>query len=121
MSAYRCRIVKPERQSTTWCDVQAYSPEEAANEYHYQFPRIGMPGAVYVLDPDFAPAIHFALVEVEGHGCFVSKVYTSGIARRGGVKPRKRVGPTIAQIAKAIGWEKDPNELLDVWDGEQSE
>ena len=62
--------------------------------------------------------IHFALVEVEHHGSWVSKIYTSGIMRRGGVKARPAV--TLVDVAKAVRWERDPSELLeDGWIGEE--
>lgn len=77
--------------------------------------------ARYVLDPDKpATRVLFATLEVEGHGLFTSRIYQSGIGRRGGVKRRAEM--SLADVAKAIGWERDPAELMESgWDSEGSD
>lgn len=113
---YRCRFTAP-RQSD-WSTVEADSPELAANELHDRDPKTYAIG--YEPEPDKpGRRVYFASVEVEGHGEWVSRMYTSSIVRRGGVKSRRAV--TLAEIARAIGWQHDPAELLAAgWDGEES-
>lgn len=119
MTSYRCRFTAP-RQSD-WSTVEADSPELAVNEFHSSGTSSSYTGdsITYTPNPDKPGArIHFARVEVEGHDSFVSRVYTSSIVRRGGVRSRSTV--TLADIARAVGWERDPAELVaEGWDGEE--
>lgn len=58
----------------------------------------------------------FHVVEVNGEREIV-RWFKSGIYRRGGVK--RRPDATLEDIAKTIGWKRDPKELLEEgWDGE---
>ena len=113
MTAYRCRFIAPRRSD--WSTVEAGSPELAANELHARDEHTY--AITYTPDPTKPGArVHFARVEVEGCGAWVSRVYTSAILRRGGVRSR----PTLAEVAKAVGWEGDPAELLaEGWEGEE--
>lgn len=110
MSArYRCRFVAP--TSSDWADVEADSPESAANEFHFKRTELGrQPDSVtYIPDADKPGSrIHFARVAVDGHGEMVSRVYTIGIIRRG-VAPRRM---SLAEVARIVRWEHDPAELL---------
>lgn len=116
MTTYRCRFIAP-RQSD-WSTVEAESPELAANEFHSRDERTY--AITYIPDPDKPGArVHFARVEVEGHDSWVSRIYTSAIVRRGGVRS-KRTAVTLDDVAGAVGWENDPADLLaDGWIGEE--
>lgn len=115
MPTYRCRTVAP--RQTSWCDVEALSPEDAAQTHHDR--RLRSDSIVYVPDEKKAGSrVYFALVEVEGHGEMVSRIFTSEILRRGGVKSN-RPPVTLADVAQALGWGRDPQELVaSGWDGE---
>lgn len=117
MPTYQCRFTAP--RSSGWSAVEAPSPEMAANEFHYRDKSFGIS---YCPDPEKPGSrIYFASVEVDGFGTWVSRVYWSGIVRRGGVRSRGRK-LTLADVAKAVRWERDPAELLgEGWDGEESE
>ncbi len=122
MTLYNCRTVRPEESA--WFGVQASSPEEAANSFHtenlhsfknFVFVETSGDGGKHI--------VHFALVEVEGHGEMVSRAYSYGIWRRGGV--RSKVGKTDAEkleeIADKLGWLWPPADLLKSdWLGEES-
>lgn len=115
MTTYRCRFIAP-RQSD-WSTVEAESPELAANEFHFRDERTY--AITYIPDPSKPGGrVHFARVEVEGHGTHVSRVYTLAIVRRGGVRI-KRPGVTLDDVAKAVGWEGNPADLLASWHGEE--
>lgn len=119
MTRYRCRSLRPKVSS--WSDLEADSPEDAAQEHLGRWFR--MDALRYTPDLENPGShIYFSLVEVEGHGEMVARLYTSGIVRAGGVKPRQvqTREQALADIAKQIGWEKDPALLLDAgWDGEE--
>lgn len=98
MSAYRCRFIAPYRSD--WSTVEAESPELAANELHSRDERTY--AITYIPDPSKPGGrVHFARMEVEGHGTHVSRVYTSAIVRRGGVRIRP---VALSDVAKVVGW-----------------
>jgi len=101
---YSCRLVKPTVGS--WIGIEANSPGEAANEFHCTH----MAGTISYRPENGSEGVSFALVEVEDHGDFVSRMYYLGIGRAGGVR---RPQPTLKQIAEMLGWERDPEELLE--------
>jgi hypothetical protein len=114
VTAYRCRFIAPRRSD--WSTVEAESPELAANEFHFLDERTY--AITYIPDAsEPGGRVHFARVEIDGHGTHVSRVYTSAIVRRGGVKIRP---VTLSDVAKAVGWEGDPADLLaGGWIGEE--
>jgi hypothetical protein len=82
---FKCRTVKP--KLTEWREVEAESPEVAANDFHSKWQlyfdnlkiRMGRgDGRTYL--------VHFVVVEIEGHGEQVSRIFEYGIWRAGGVK-----------------------------------
>lgn len=114
---FRIRYVAPHRSE--WSDVQADDLSSAV-QWHHEGGTAEM-SARYVPDPDRPVArVLFATLEVEGHGLFTSRIYKSGIGRRGGVKHRAEL--SLADVAKAIGWDRDPAELMGPgWDGEEND
>lgn len=116
---YKCRFIKP--NYSDWHSVMADSFEEAAQDFHGRYVPVSKDNyksAVYVDRMlDKTEFIYFALIEIEGHGELVVRTYYSEISRKGR-KPNYE--PTILDIAKVIGWERDPNELLEYWRGEDS-
>ncbi len=61
--------------------------------------------------------VFFALIEVEGEEAMVSRIFEYAIWRGGGVKGREI---TLKEIADALGWTHDPNDLLGEWDNEET-
>lgn len=117
MTTFRVRMLKPE--PTRWQDIEADTAADAAMELHERMGRTS--SIVYVPDHNKpGSVIWFALVEVEGCGEVVSRLYRSGIVRRGGVKTRPPV--TLSDVAKAIGWSHSLDDLVSAgWDGEREE
>jgi hypothetical protein len=113
MSNFRCRTVKPE--VSEWGEIMADSPEDAANSYHLR-ESDSLKNFRYWAStgPNAGHIVLFALVEVEGHETLISRVFSHGIHRRGGVKSNT---PTLADIARELGWTGPPEELLDEDDG----
>lgn len=122
MIAYRCRVVVPVLAVQDWTTVEALSPEEAVQDFHFHHATDGTHSLVLTRE---APRedVYFARVEVDEHGTWVSRIFKSQIRRKGGVKRQR---PTEAQrlvtIAKTLGWEGDPMDLIAAgWDLEEAE
>ncbi len=81
---YRCRAKIP--TLTEWRDVEAERFEDSASEFqflHYTKPYVNNP-LTYKFRYDKGSKvelIEFVLVEVEGHGEFVSRLFRSGLFR----------------------------------------
>jgi hypothetical protein len=108
---YRVRAIRPEQ--TNWVEVESDSPEEAAGEYQEQHdpPYCGFRRETKNKGME---VVRLCCVEVEGHGEMVTRQFRTGIYRRGCVKPHNV--PSLGDIAKKLGWEHDPNELIaDGW------
>lgn len=117
MTAYHCRFVAP--RLSAWFVIEADAPDLAANELHNRDP--GTFAISYTPD-NLRPGrkIHFARVEVEGYGSWLSRIYTSGIIRKGGTRIQSPV--SLADVAQAVGWNQAPDQLVtDKWHGEDSE
>lgn len=66
---------------------------------------------------------YFAVAEVEGHGEFVTRMFYSGIGRKGGVKvqnrlARKSLEEVEAELGLTAGFLTEEGEIE--WDGEES-
>lgn len=102
----------------TWTEVDKDDLVDEIQEYHIKRMPTGVP-----FDQTTANGgreeVNFMAVEVEGDGIYFSRIYQRGIRRKGGV-PRAGVERTIESVAKALGYEGDPRELLEPgWDGEE--
>jgi hypothetical protein len=112
---YRCRMVQPSVEE--WGEVEADSPPLAANEYHLNLNHAGF-DLRRVFPDGRIERVHLALIEVEGHGPFISRLFSTGIFRKGGVHPTET---ELAAVANKLGWTGPPKELLeDGWDGEET-
>ena len=107
---YRCRFLKP--KLSEWFEVEEDSPGAAVQSLHSA--EGGGIRYRHDLGDGKSERITFALIETEGHGELVSRMYYQGIIRQG----RAGSPPTLAQIAQTLGFERDPNTLLDKWDKE---
>ena len=104
---YKCRTTKP--TESKWYEVEASSPELAANEFHNE--RIlSVKSLVHVMeDSSGRYLVKFVLVEVEGHGERVSRIFEYGIWRKGGVKTDYRTPEQkLKELADALGYTKPP-------------
>jgi hypothetical protein len=110
---YRCRFVKP--KASEWFRVEADSPEEAANTFH--FDRGGGLSYRHELEDGKVEYVYFALVETEGFEPVVSRIFWQGIRRVG----RFGHGPTLEDIAKALDYTHHPSTLMDDWEYEENE
>lgn len=121
---YFCRIVLP--VPSEWYEINGTSPGDAVQNFHltmvppFYDHKNNVGGIRYIKRTiDTRQDIYFATVEVEieeFNFTFASKIYNSGIYRKGGILP---VSPTLEEVAKAIEWAHEPNELLNDW-GEES-
>lgn len=122
MNTYVCRFVVPNTGKAE--TIEAESPEAAGMTFHYNQDSVGLrykhklPGGF-----DRHEYVFFALVAVANQGGsedeFVSRVFRSGLWRRGGIPTHP--DPTLVEIAVKLGWKDEPNELLgEGWAEEES-
>ena len=117
---WKCRTTKP--SVSEWSEIEAPTFKEAANSLHeenlWKLPRL-----VYQHHTDDGKMvkIHFAIVEVEGHGEWVSRIFEYNLWRGGGV-PSQRPKITLQSIATTLGYTHDPNTLVDEtsWEFEET-
>jgi len=115
---YRCRYVKP--RESVWYPVTASSPEEAATDFH-GLQASAMNSIVYENKIESGiEKVFFAKVEVEGFFTRVSRVFSRGIYRKGGVRKTRPI--TLEDIVKKLDYDDSPESLLEEgWDCEESE
>lgn len=117
MPTFRCRTTVP--TVSEWREVNGVDPNDAAQEYHARFDG-NVPSLRYRIEDDGGKVSYalFALVEVEGHGSVVSRLFSHGIFRVGKV----RNSLTLRDIAQHLGYEHDPGTLIssEGWEGEVS-
>lgn len=112
---FNCRTILP--TVSAWTAQEGASPEGAAAEFWVRAWRHGR-GAEFRRGP--GDVVAFARVEVEGHGSMVARMFWRGLVRKGGVTKKRPM--TLEDVARAIGWEDDPAELLgDGWECEETE
>lgn len=117
---YHCRVVLPKPECEgNWIEVEAETPEQAVQEYHFGLSVFDQGKSWRVEEGGKAHVIRFARIEVEGWGDCVSRVYHYGLWRKGGVKPL--IKPTLKDVADAIEWKGDPEELVEEgWELEET-
>ena len=111
VTTFQCRKVKP--CETTFLNVDSATPEDAANIYHLM-----ERGGVHLHGTDE----WYAVIEVAGHGQYISKIHLDGIGRKGGVKPSKEpsVACDLAEVATLL--DVPENDIAgDDWVGASSE
>lgn len=115
---YVCRLVKP--STLTPVEVEADSPEEAAQEYFFSRDTSGIAYCRDDLDNGRThPTVWFGRVAVADHGELIARTFRHGLTRRGAVKRGTSI--TLTHIAKEIGWEGDPDELIsEGWELEET-
>jgi hypothetical protein len=114
-------MLKPEPRE--WTTIEADSSEEAALELH---DRNFRPGSKYGYSYtkwredgfDMNETLYFAVVEIEGIGTQITRMISTGIYRRGGVRTNSGT-QVLLEIAKNLGYEHDPKTLLEKWDLEE--
>lgn len=121
---FRCRMTRP--KISDWVEVEATSAEEAVADLHfYAMDRDGFHFSAYAEETPQGEMlqINFACMQAEGHEEVVSRVYHSGIHRKGGVKAlRPPLPQRLTELANKLGWTKDPMLLISPgWIGESSE
>lgn len=119
MQNFRCRSIKP--GISRWFDVKAETYGDAIQLIHSAYvPNISSNlgvsnGAIKSIayrkeDEDGSvEGIYFSLIEVDGLGEFVSRIYYKGIRRVGKLKINL---PTIDDIAKILDWKHPSEDLL---------
>lgn len=117
---FRLRSLVPRKSDEH--EVEAENAVEAVQSYHDQV--LGREGSLRYFqsaDNHVLFDVDFALIEVVGEPePYISRIFHSGLYRRGGV--RRHVSPELRlrEIAQKLGWKKDPAELLaSGWDGEE--
>ena len=78
--------------SQVWCEVEGYSPEDAAGEHHYRETLVYTFVMPDRLDPSHKGNYEVSLsrVEVDGHGSFLVRSFARRLRRSGGVSPSKK-------------------------------
>lgn len=123
MTVYMCRRVRPVGEDV-WHPVEESSPGRAANEYQVRYSRHDNYFIVEEVTKDSKQYVYFAVIEVEGHGQFISRYYYSRIFRRAGVKvpDKKPFIEKLVDLASVLGYNGSPEELLAPgWDEEEEE
>lgn len=122
MAQFRCRMVRPKQGP--WREVEGDSPEDAASTFHALHTEGSCMTTRNTESGSGFEKVHFARVEVEDHGELIVRTFESGIWRRGGVSGRATLTPeqVLERIAKTIGYEEDPANLLsdDDWEGAET-
>lgn len=93
---YKVRQIVP--QLGHWKEIKAETPEEAANELHFQEEF----GVIFWPNKDEAFIQKFAIVEVENNGRFISRIEKKFIGRRGGLFP-PHIKTSLEEVAKNLG------------------
>jgi hypothetical protein len=92
--------------------------QEAANTFHELEGVRGFRFTIPQGSGGHRETVVFALVEVDGYGQGISRVYLQGITRKGGIQAVSP--PTLQEVAERLGWKRSPDELLTPWAGEES-
>lgn len=114
---YECRTLLP-TPTERWHLVEADSPGAAAQEYHDATLSHGLDVVFY--DEEKKETVHFRRVEIKGvEGSLVSRMYKSGLRRKGGVALATTRGQKLQVVAYAIKWTGTLDELLAPWELEE--
>lgn len=116
METFKVRALKPTQ--TDWVNITAESSAAAAQTFHYKVdPEYRSLCFHHVLPTGGHENVKFALIEVEGHEPVVSRLFCSGIWRKG---RRSKQEITLNDIASELGWTHPIEDLLSSgWDCEE--
>lgn len=115
---YKVRFLKPIQ--TEYTEIEAEDYKDAIQDLHV----IGTAGRSYIFIDERNgrhEKIHLALMECEGFEPLVSRYFSSGIWRRGGIKLNELTKEQqLKNIAAELGWTHDPNDLIEPgWEKEE--
>lgn len=108
---FRLRHVRPTRSE--WFSIRAADAAAAAQAFHFSELR-----GVYLPEGSLASGAWYSVVEVAGHGEFVSRIFCTGIGRKGGVRPAHHAA-SLEEAACRLG--VTPETLCGDWVGEDDE
>ena len=108
---YRVRTTVP--AISEWITVEGDRPEDAANDFLAARSEYVTTFRHTTAD---RTSVQFALVEVEGHGEWITRTFSRGIWRRG----VRRSEPSLATIAAALRCD-EADLLAEGWEGEETE
>jgi len=115
---FRVRFAKPKpnpKPAHEWYEMVGSSPEDAAMSFHARRDDYGYRHVCRDEDGGWQ-VVRFALVEVEGHGLLITRMWESMIYRESELKD----GPGLEHIARQLKWTQDPKGLLESgWTGEE--
>lgn len=116
---FKARALRPKQ--TDWKEIEGEDPQWIAGEYQIRFGPPSLLARRVEVDGrgiKRVEHIRFCVVEVEGFGEFISRYFSTGIFRRGGLKP-PGLGE-LQNIANILRWDDHPDRLLDNgWDHEE--
>jgi len=108
---------------SVWSVVCAESPGEAAQDFHFCYCVTEGYNYHSKKGPDGNPIdVYFVWVEVKGHGQFLSRIFHSGIRRKGGYSRFGSDKEKLEWVAKQLGWKEAPEKLLEPgWECEEED
>jgi hypothetical protein len=112
MLLYKCKHIHPEPSNSE--NINASSPEEAAQIFHMQFPY-----GVRVRD---GSGVRFSIIQVNNQK-FISRIFILGIGRKGGIRvpPKFPYVDTINEAAKILNVPIETLTREDDWIGAQQD
>jgi hypothetical protein len=112
---YTCRAIKPVQ--TPWTAIEADSAGEAVNKLHFQL-HGSIKALTYRLEHETVSFLQFEVkTSDEKVERLNSRIFSSGIRRKGGIKRQEL---TLQEIATQLEHEGDPQTLVAPgWTGEE--
>lgn len=106
-----------------WTNITADSPGDAVQEFHLN--HCSFEG--YNYHSKKGPTgesvdVTFVWIEVDGHGEYLSRIWHSGIRRKGGFSRFNSDKEKLEWVAKQLGWKDVPEKLLEPgWENEEED
>lgn len=108
---FRLRHVRPTRSK--WFSIRAADAAAAAQAFHFSELR-----GVYLPEGSLASGAWYSVVEVADHGEFVSRIFCTGIGRKGGMRSAHHAA-SLDDVARRLGVTHET--LHGDWAGEDDE